>query len=132
MFQSYYQTIDKGWIKPSEYLSEIQDMKLIEENNLDMNNYEIKLNEKMEKNMAKLCMLMELMEKWVNILRKILQYTSTKKTNSTSLMEQVKFWRGLSKKFDELEYEFNNQKISQLLVLMKNSLKTKPQYCKNY
>jgi len=87
MFQSFYQTIDKGWVKPSEYLSEIQDMKLIEENNLDMNNYEIKLNEKMEKNMAKLCMLMELMEKWVNILRKILQYTSTKKTNSTSLME---------------------------------------------
>lgn len=58
MFQSFYQTIDKGWVKPSEYLSEIQDMKLIEENNLDMNNYEIKLNEKMEKNMAKLCMLM--------------------------------------------------------------------------
>lgn len=132
MFQSFYQTIDKGWVKPSEYLSEIQDMKLIQENNLDMKNYEIKLNEKMEKNMAKLSMLMELMEKWVNILRKILQYTSTKKSNSTSLMEEVKFWRALSKKFDELQYEFNNQKISQLLVLMKNSLKTKPQYCKNY
>jgi len=102
MFQSYYQTIDKGWIKPSEYLNEIQDMKLIGESNIDMKNYEIKLNEKMEKNMAKLNMLMELIQKWVNILRKILQYTSTKKSNSTSLMEEVKFWRALSKKFDEL------------------------------
>lgn len=101
-------------------------MKLIGETNIDMKNYQIKLSEKMEKNMAKLTMLMELMEKWIHILRKVLQYTSTKKTNSTSLMEEVKFWRALSKKFDELQYEFNNEKINQLLTLMKNSLKTKP------
>lgn len=132
MFQSYYKTADKGWMKPSEYLNEIKDMNLLGENGLDIKDYEIKLNEKMEKNMGRLEMLMELMEKWVNILRKVLQYISSKKSNSTSLMEEVKFWRALSKKFDELEYQFNNQKISQLLVLMKNSLKTKPQYSKNY
>lgn len=47
MFQSYYQTIDKGWIKPSEYLKQIKEINLIGDGGLAVESYEIKLNEKM-------------------------------------------------------------------------------------
>jgi hypothetical protein len=36
MLQSYYQTIDKGWIKPSEYLKDINETNLISGNVIDM------------------------------------------------------------------------------------------------
>lgn len=107
MLMSYYQTLDKGWVKPSEYLNDIRDTNLIGESGINMKDYEIKLNEKVDKNMAKIDSLFVLMEKWISILRKILQYTTTKKTNTPYLIEEVRFWRALSKKFDELEYEFN-------------------------
>lgn len=44
MLQSYYQTADKGWIKPSEYLQDIKEVNLIGDGPIDMENYEIKLN----------------------------------------------------------------------------------------
>lgn len=50
--------------------------------------------------MSKLELLFGLMDRWINILRKILQYTSSKKNNTPYLMEEVRFWRALSKKFD--------------------------------
>ncbi len=39
MLQSDYQTIDKGWIKPSEYLKQIKLLNLIGDGSIDMNNY---------------------------------------------------------------------------------------------
>jgi hypothetical protein len=35
MFQSYYQTMSKGWIKPSDYIQDIKGLNLLvdEENN---------------------------------------------------------------------------------------------------
>lgn len=86
MLQSYYQTVDKGWIKPSEYIKDIAESNLIAEEGIDLQNYEIKLNEKMEKNMSKLDMLVGLMVKWVSILTKILQYTVSKKYNTPYLI----------------------------------------------
>lgn len=47
-------------------------------------------------------MLFALVQRWNSILRKILQYTVSKKNNTPYLIEEVKFWRALSKKFDEL------------------------------
>lgn len=87
MLMSYYQTLDKGWVKPSEYLNDIRDTNLIGESGINMKDYEIKLNEKVDKNMAKIDSLFMLMEKWISILRKILHYTSTKKTNTPYLIE---------------------------------------------
>lgn len=40
------------------------------------------------------------MEKWVSILDKVVFYTTSKKTTSDKLIEEVKFWKVLSKKFD--------------------------------
>lgn len=57
--------------------------------------------------MGKLDLLVGLIEKWVAVLRKILALAVSKKSNTPYLIEEVKFWRALSKKFDELEYEFN-------------------------
>lgn len=51
-----------------------------------MKDYEIKLNEKLDKNMARFDSLIELQDRWVSILRKILQYTVTKKTNTPYLI----------------------------------------------
>lgn len=56
----------------------------------------------MEKNIAKIDSLVTLMENWRNGLAKILQYLSSSKSGSSSLMEEIRFWRALSKKFDEL------------------------------
>lgn len=61
----------------------------------------------MDKNTAKLDLLMGMMEKWVSMLRKILQYTTSARSGSAHLGEEVRLWRVLSRKFDELEYEFN-------------------------
>jgi hypothetical protein len=30
MFQSYYQTMSKGWIKPSDYLKDIKELNLLQ------------------------------------------------------------------------------------------------------
>ena len=57
--------------------------------------------------MAKIESLSSLMAKWTEILQKALSYLKSKKSNSPHLIEEVSFWRILSKKFDELEYEFN-------------------------
>lgn len=38
----------------------------------------------------------------------------------------------MSKKFDELEYEFNNEKTTKLNQLMKSNLKTNPEHRKTF
>lgn len=39
MFQSYYQTVDKGWVKPSQFLNDIKQLNLIGGEQLDVQNY---------------------------------------------------------------------------------------------
>ena len=44
------------------------------------------------------------------------------------MIEEVKFWKALSRKFDELEYEFNDSRATSLLAIMRKFLKTEPQF----
>lgn len=52
--------------------------------------------------MLKFESLLGLTEKWVGILRRVMFYTVSRKTTSEKLIEEIKFWKVLSKKFDEL------------------------------
>lgn len=50
MFQSMYG--GKDWLKPSDYIKEIGELNLLgEEKNVEVKNYDINLNDKMEKNL---------------------------------------------------------------------------------
>lgn len=86
----------------------------------------------MENNVKKIESLFQLTEKWVDILKKALFYVTSQKSSSEKLNEEVKFWRLLSKKFDELEYEFNSERTSKLNLLMRNSLKTNPEHRRTF
>lgn len=52
-----------------------------------------------------------------------------------TLADEVKYWKLLSKKYDELDYEFNvrtqisqNEKTTSLVQLMQNCLKVLPEH----
>ncbi len=82
MQQSYFfTTLSKGWIKPSDYLKDIEKLNM-EEGKLDVGSFEIKLSDKMENNMKKIESLLELTEKWVEILKRALLYVSSQKSSS--------------------------------------------------
>ena len=50
MFQSMYG--GKDWLKPSDYIKQIGELNLLgEEKNVEVKNYDINLNDKMEKNL---------------------------------------------------------------------------------
>ena len=76
--------------------------------------------------------MFSLTEKWVDILKRALAYVKSQKSASDKLNEEVRFWRLLSKKFEELEYEFNSEKTVKLNSLMRNSLKMNPQHRKTF
>lgn len=71
-----------------------------------MADFQVRLNENVEKNMARIESLNTLISKWAFVLRKAISYLNSRKSTSPHLIEEVSFWRILSKKFDELEYEF--------------------------
>lgn len=85
-----------------------------EEGMQEVKKYDIHLTEKFEKNIEKSDRLREVTEKWVQVLRKALSYprstrasTDVRPPPTQKLAEEVRFWKLLSRKFDELEYEFN-------------------------
>jgi hypothetical protein len=57
---------------------------------MEVKNYEIKLNDKMEKNLEKYGRLKEVTEKWVAVLRKALTYTRSTKASSDVQCEQCR------------------------------------------
>lgn len=82
MQQSYFfTTLSKGWIKPSDYLKDIEELNM-EEGKLDVGSFEIKLSDKMENNVKKIESLFELTEKWVDILKRALFYVTSQKSSS--------------------------------------------------
>lgn len=85
MLQSFYSTKGKDWIKPSDYLKDIKELNLLPEEEIDLNQYEIKLTEKVEKNIQKIEKLYELTKKWTEILQKALSYVNSKKATTDVL-----------------------------------------------
>ncbi len=54
MQQSYFfTTLSKGWVKPSDYLKDIEQLNM-QEGKLDVATFEIRLNDKMESNVKKI------------------------------------------------------------------------------
>ena len=81
MFQSMYG--GKDWLKPSDYLKEIKQLNLLgQEKSVEVKDFDIKLNQRMEKNLQKYGRLKEVTEKWVQVLKKALSYIRSTKASS--------------------------------------------------
>lgn len=81
MFQSFYQTGSKQWTTPSNYLVDIEGLTL-SECALDVTKYEIKLNEGYDRNREKMQQLVQLTQRWTDMLRKALSYLTSKRSQS--------------------------------------------------
>jgi hypothetical protein len=81
LFATYYKTETTGWIKPSDYISEISSLGFLEEiaNGEEL---EFRLNDTAKKNEENGEKLYNLVQKWVSILKKAVFYTESQKTNS--------------------------------------------------
>lgn len=97
-----------------------------EEGMQEVKKYDIHLTEKFEKNIEKSDRLREVTEKWVQVLRKALSYPRSTRASTDKLAEEVRFWKLLSRKFDELEYEFNDERTTTLLAIMRKLLSVDP------
>ena len=53
MFKSYYHAMDESWVKPSQYVQDIEEIQL-GGGKIEIAQYQVRLNENLEKNMAKI------------------------------------------------------------------------------
>lgn len=88
MFTSFYKTESNAWVRPSDYLREIKELNLLNEGASD-EGLEIKLSDNLAKNLEKVERLFKITDKWNDILRRAVFYTTSQKTNSDVRLHQT-------------------------------------------